>query len=187
MYVGRDTTTRIMRSGPCVTCAARTHDMNRQSGERTNQWKQNPSDTKRRTRMRESSACIAYACAHACMPSHRHSPPARSCVCVESVMCGADVAETRRRASCGSGPCAMTWQASEQMESEPSVRHKARTRMRESACMCACVHAEPQTLTACKIVCLCRERDVRRRCGRDTTTRIMRNGPARVSHGGKNT
>ena len=91
---GRDTTTRIMRKGPARVShvAARTHDINRQSGERTNQWNQNQSDTKRRTRMRESSACIAYnVCAHACMPSHRHSPPARSCVCVESVMCGADV------------------------------------------------------------------------------------------------
>ena len=60
------------------------------------------------------------------------------CVRVErAVMCGADVAETRRRASCTyvERPVCdgknMNRQ-SEQMESE-SVRHKARMRMRERA------------------------------------------------------
>ena len=128
------------------------------ANERTNQWNQNQSDTKRRTRMRESSACIAYryVCAHACMPSHRHSQPARSCVCVESVMCGADVAETPRRASCGTARpvCHMAArthdinrQSGEQTNqwNQNQSDTKRRTRMRESAlhciCMCACVHA----------------------------------------------
>ena len=76
------------------------------------------------------------------------------------------------------------------MESE-SVRHKAphahaREQRMHCICMCACVHAKPQTLTACKIVCLCRERDVRRRCGRDTTTRIMWNRPRVCDIHGKN-
>ena len=86
------------------------------------------------------------------------------------------------------GPC-VTWRqehmtstdkaANEQINGiRTRARHKApHTQAREQRmhciCMCACVHAKPQTLTACKIVCLCRERDVRRRCGRDTTTRIM--------------
>ena len=170
---------------PCV-CDIHGKKMNRQK--RANGIRMSQAQ-KRACACERAHACVMCACVR--MPSHRPQTLTGCeivCSCVESVMMGgADVAETRRRASCGSGPCAMTWQASEQMESEPSVRHKARTRMRESACMCACVHAEPQTLTGCKIVCLCRERDVRRRCGRDTTTRIMRNGPARVSHGGKNT
>ena len=77
--------------------------------------------------------------------------------------------------------------ASKWNQNEPGT--KARMRMRESACMCHVrmrAHAKPQATDTHSLrdrVFVCRERDDgRRRCGRDTTTRIMWNGPVCVTY-----
>ena len=108
--------------------------MNRQKQPQTNKCHQNQPDTTRACACKRVRAC--HMCMRACQAHKPQTLTACEIVCVRverAVMCGADVAETRRRASCGNGGPCVTWPAHEQTKAPTHTRgpvpHDARRRV----------------------------------------------------------